>query len=198
MQARDFFAMALNLDDEEIIEDIVTGSSFRHVQHGEILLKEGECQQEMLFLVSGIIRLYYFDVNGQEITDCFAAEPGMPIIARPKLLVPSAVYIEASTDSDMYSIPSAHIDCLLDKHCKLLKIYNNVLMDTFAMHWEIKTMICRNNAMQRYQWFLKTYPRLVDRISNKHVASFLGITPVTLSRLRRTLRENNALKVGEK
>ncbi len=71
-------------------------------------------------------------------------------------------------------------------------------MDAFAMHWEIKTMICRNNAMQRYQWFLKTYPRLVDRISNKHVASFLGITPVTLSRLRRTLRENNALKVGEK
>ena len=50
MQARDFFAMALNLDDEEIIEDIVTGSSFRHVQQGEILLKEGECQQEMLFL----------------------------------------------------------------------------------------------------------------------------------------------------
>ena len=50
-------------------------------------------------------------------------------------------------------------------------------------------MVCRNTAMQRYQWFLEAYPGFIDKVSNKHIASFLGMTPVTLSRLRRVLRE---------
>ena len=43
--------------------------------------------------------------------------------------------------------------------------------------------------MGRYQWFLKKYPGLIDEVSNKHIASFLGMTPVTLSRLRQKLKE---------
>lgn len=192
MQAKEFFSMALGTKDETIVSDVADVSSFRHVQQGELLLKEGEYQQEMMFLVNGIIRFYYFDVNGQEITDCFAGNPGMPIMARPKLLMPSAVYVEAATDSDFFSIPSSEIDRLLGQYSELLQLYNKLLMDVFTMHWEIKTMVCRNTAMQRYQWFLETYPGFIDRVSNKHIASFLGMTPVTLSRLRRVLREKEA------
>ena len=189
MQAKEFFSKALNTDNEEIISDIVGTCSFKHFRQGELLLREGELQQEMMFLVSGIIRFFYFDVNGQEITDCFVADAGIPIMARPRLMLPSAVYIEAEIDSDVFSIPNQEIDKLLNKYSELLQLYNSVLMDVFTLHWEIKTMVCRNTAMQRYQWFLKTYPGFVDIVSNKHIASFLGMTPVTLSRLRRAIRE---------
>lgn len=192
MQAKEFFSMALGTKDETIVSDVADVSSFRHVQQGELLLKEGEYQQEMMFLVNGIIRFYYFDVNGQEITDCFAGSPGMPIMARPKLLMPSEVYVEAATDSDFFSIPSNEVNRLLGQYSELLQLYNKLLMDVFTMHWEIKTMVCRNTAMKRYQWFLETYPGFIDRVSNKHIASFLGMTPVTLSRLRRVLREKEA------
>ena len=50
-------------------------------------------------------------------------------------------------------------------------------------------MIGQESAMVRYHWFMKTYPGLVDHVRDKYVASFLGMTPVTLSRLRRKLRE---------
>lgn len=189
MEAKEFFSMALNIEDDAIISDVASASSFIHVQQGELLLREGERQQEMWFLVNGIIRFFYFDVNGQEITDCFVATPRMPIMARPRLLLTSAVYIEASIDSDLFSIPAQEIDRLLNQYSELLQLYNKVLMDAFTMHWEIKTMVCRNTAMQRYQWFLETYPGFIDKVSNKHIASFLGMTPVTLSRLRRVLRE---------
>ena len=43
--------------------------------------------------------------------------------------------------------------------------------------------------MERYQWFLARYPGLISTVNNKHIASFLGMTPVTLSRLRRQVRE---------
>ena len=49
--------------------------------------------------------------------------------------------------------------------------------------------------MQRYQWFLENYPGLIHTLNNKHIASFLGMTPVTLSRLRHQLRKTE--KVAE-
>lgn len=58
-------------------------------------------------------------------------------------------------------------------------------------HWELKRVLNSCTAVQRYQWFLEEYPGLIDRVSNKYIASFLGMTPVTLSWLRRTLREEN-------
>lgn len=189
MSAEEFFASSLGLRDKNIISELACLSSRRSVRQGDFLLKEGECQQEMLFLIDGVIRFFYIDVNGQEITDCFIAEPGIPIMARPRLNLPSAVYVEAATDSELIGIAAAGVDSMLQRHSELLRIYNRLIMDILDMHWEIKTVVCGNTAMQRYEWFLKKYPGLIDRISHKHIASFLQITPVTLSRLRRVLRE---------
>lgn len=54
-------------------------------------------------------------------------------------------------------------------------------------------MLCHTTAMERYRWFLDEYPGLIDRAPHRHIASFLNVTPVTLSRLRREERRN-ALK----
>ena len=67
-------------------------------------------------------------------------------------------------------------------------MYNRYLVSALEYHWETKMLLYRCTAMERYRWFLSRYPGLIDSISNKHIASFLGMTPVTLSRLRRQLR----------
>ena len=70
-----------------------------------------------------------------------------------------------------------------------MAVYNRYLLKALNVHWELKTMIGQESAMVRYHLFMKTYPGLVDHVRDKYVASFLGMTPVTLSRLRRKLRE---------
>ena len=92
-------------------------------------------------------------------------------------------------DSDFLTIPIPEIQRLLERYSELQRLYNQLLIASFSMHWEIKLTLCRDTAMQKYQWFLQKYPGLVDQISNKYIASFLGMTPVTLSKLRRVLRE---------
>ena len=72
---------------------------------------------------------------------------------------------------------------------ELTEVYNRLLMAALDRHWEIKMLLYRCTAMERYQWFMSHYADIASIVSNRYIASFLGMTPVTLSRLRRKLRE---------
>lgn len=88
-------------------------------------------------------------------------------------------------------VPLAELLQLLDQP-ELLMIYNQQLVHALERHWQVKMMLYQSDAMTRYQWFRKQYPGLENKITGKHLASFMGMTPVTLSRLRRKLREQMA------
>ena len=134
------------------------------VRKNQLLLEAGEVQNHVCFLVRGVFRGFLVEADGRDITDCFAARPGV-------LMIPVTV-----------------VEPMLQGSLELLRMYNRYLVSALEYHWETKMLLYRCTAMERYRWFLSRYPGLIDSISNKHIASFLGMTPVTLSRLRRQLR----------
>lgn len=77
---------------------------------------------------------------------------------------------------------------LREQYSEIVELYNRFLISALNEHWKLKQVLVQYSAIQRYQWFMKEYPGLIDRVSNKHIASFLGMTPVTLSRLRRVIK----------
>ena len=77
----------------------------------------------------------------------------------------------------------------MKQYSSVMQLYNQNLRWSGEYHMEVKRVICSLPAVERYQWFLRKYPGLVDRIANRHIASFLNMTPVTLSRIRKQLRE---------
>lgn len=62
----------------------------------------------------------------------------------------------------------------------------------------VKTILCQNTATQRYDWFCKEYPGLIERVNNRYAASYLGMTPVTFSRLRHGVATKEARENKEK
>lgn len=189
MHPQDVFEKTLGLTDPDLIQELIDACTPLHLKEGDFLIREGDMPTVVPFLLKGIVRGFLFDVNGREITDCFAVQPGIPVMTSADLQVPSPFSMEAMVDSEFLTIPIVEIQRLLEKYSELQQLYNQLLIFSFSMHWEIKLTLCRNTAMQKYQWFLEKYPGLIDRISNKCIASFLGMTPVTLSKLRRVLRE---------
>lgn len=194
MPIGEFYSQNFQLSDPAAISALSTASAPRHLKEGELLLREGEVQQEVPFLVHGVIRGFYFDVNGKEITDCLVVQPGMPAVAMAEIEKRSSLYLEALEESDLLVISVHDVRNLLDEYPVLMKIYNQLLVEAFSAHWELKAIVCRKNATERYKWFLQRYPGLIERISNKYIASFLGITPVTLSRIRRQLRDQKDVR----
>ena len=148
----------------------------------------GEQPETLPFLAEGVLRCYVVDENGRDITDCFVSRPGDAAIGCGGLSAPSVVNIEAITDCQLMFVPLAQLLPLMD-HPQMLRAYTCHLCRALYRHWEIKMLLYQCSAMERYQWFLDHYPGLEQVVSGKHVASFIGITPVTLSRLRHQLKK---------
>ena len=191
MTAYDFYKNILHMTDEKIIQALLRRTEIRHVKAGTFIANQGEMQNYMEFLIQGILRGFYIDSEGREITDCFSMRCGDPAVSTFGPEAPSPISIEASTDCELLSVPIQEIMFWVNSDIDCLKIYNELLKKAMRVHWEIKTITTQHTAIERYQWFLKAYPGLIDHVSNKRIASFLGMTPVTLSRLRRAIREGS-------
>lgn len=189
MDIMDFLTQALQLPDPDLNRRLMELVSVRTLERRDLVIRAGDQQNYVSFLMEGVLRGFFMDVNGHEITDCFCALPGHPAMSCLSLDTPSPISIEALTRSTILTIPVAVAAPLLHSEPHLMRMYNRMLIEALGQHWEIKTALYQYTAAERYQWFLRTYPGLTGCASGRHIASFLGMTPVTLSRLRRALRE---------
>ena len=75
MVGRDFYREALEIEEEELLDKILAITHERHLKKKEVLIQAGETQNQIVFLVSGILRGFFLDAEGREVTDCFGLEP---------------------------------------------------------------------------------------------------------------------------
>lgn len=196
MTVREFYQGVLGICEEGLLEKLEKNSRKRMVKRGEIIQEAGDACPNISFLVSGLFRGFFLDGNGNDVTDCFAYQPGMPLVASLRLNGPSVVSIEALEDSEIIYLDADVIYELVSTRIELAVLYARLLSNALQMHWESKVAVANHSATARYLWFQKQFPGLIHRVSHKYVASFLGMTPVSLSRARRSMGETQGQKVG--
>ena len=191
IKACDFYQNIFHLKDRKLIQELVSATEIRQLKKGEFVVRIGEVQNDVYFLETGIARGYFLDVNGKDVTDCFGFRCGTAAVSfgQLELNIPSPMTIEILEGGNFFCIPVSVVIRLTKHYEEAMTLYNQLLIDAMKAQWELKRVLNSYTAVQRYQWFLEEYPGLIDKVSNKYIASFLGMTPVTLSRLRRTLRE---------
>lgn len=148
-------------------------------------------------LESGIARGYFLDANGKDVTDCFMYHRGESIMSycQLELDIPSPMTIEMIENGSYYCLPISGVIELQKHYSEITLYYNRLLTDSLNMHWRLQQVLNQYTATQRYQWFLEEYPGMIDRVNNKYIASYIGMTPVTLSRIRRSLRDDSGYKM---
>lgn len=180
-----YLAKYIQLSEEEE-EAILELSLFRSFRKGAILLKEGQYSKDGFFVIKGCIRCYYM-VNDEEKTTAFYTESESltPICATNNN--PSEYYISCLEDSIIIVGSVETDDNLFKKFPKLETLCRIVSEDLHS-----KSVVAFDNFKisspeQRYLDFLESRPDLVQRVPQYHLASFLGITPQSLSRMRNRL-----------
>ncbi len=183
MSIEQFLAGQLGITDPALSARLAAAAHRKVLPRGTVVIAMGQRLTSLQILEEGVLRGFAVDERGRDFTDCFVHQPGDVIAGCGALDQPSPVSIEAVTDCHVLVLPMELLQELLCTPA-VLQIYTVQLSAALTRHWEIKTMLYRP-AMERYRWFLRHYPGLEEVVSSKHLASFLGMTPVTLSRLRR-------------
>lgn len=183
MDAEIFLRTVYGVRNEELLREVCAMATVTDVTKGTLLANCGEPQTQIFFLMKGIFRGFFLDIDGREITDCLAYRCGEVAMASFGLNNPAQVNIEMMTAGTVMSLPATGLAALMGKYPEVLVIYNRLLTESLAHNWEMKIVLYQRTARERYEWFQENYPGLIDRISNKYVASFLRMNPVTFSRL---------------
>ena len=187
MELQNFYIETLKLSDIQLVQTLATNTRVKLIKKGEILQHIGDISTELFFLSTGLLRGFLLDSKGKEVTDCFIHAYGTPVVSSIDLGEPSLLCIEALEDSELISVPFSVVLPLVRNNLELITLYNRLLRNSLEMHWKNKTVLIQGTATERYQWFIKRYPGLLDRMSRRYVASFLGMAPVSLSRVRKQL-----------
>lgn len=182
------FAKTLKIDNKKIITHLSEIAEICSFEKGEVILHESETSTFVPFLISRATRGFSADTHGKEITSCFNVNKMEPLVASIPLDAPAIVSIQAVIPSQILCLPTKEIMNMLETDKSLLAYYNQLLNISLQTQVEIKNVLYKYSAMERYKWFLDKYPGLDGKISSKYIASFLNITPVSLSRLRSSLR----------
>lgn len=189
MGIQSFYTEVLELSDANLVRILAANSKIRLLKKGDILQHIGSASTELYFLSKGLLRGFLLDAKGRDVTDCFAYIRGTPVVSCTDLGEPSLICIEALEDSELIAIPFGIVLPLLSRNLYLISLYNRLLRDSLKMHWENKMVLVQYTAAERYQWFLENYPGLIERVNHRYIASFLGMTPVSLSRIRKIIRQ---------
>lgn len=151
---------------------------------GERFVEPGDATGRVGLVRSGLFRFYYVDADGREATKAFRG-PGELAAPYAELLmgVPSRTYIEALEDSELLAARYEDLVALYARHRCWLELGRRVAETFYVTKERREFELLQLPARERYRLFSDEYPGLAGRIPQYHVASYLGITPVALSRL---------------
>lgn len=184
MEIYQFFHKNLRITNDNLIKNLEKKSSLEMIKRKSLLFQKDEFQKEIYFLFNGFFRTFYYDENGREITEYFECESGQMLVTNSVIENESVFYIQAIIDSVVLKIENDSFLDFMKEYPEFSKIYNNVLIESLKKHWKLKEIRCRLNAEKRYEWFLSEYAILNKYVKDKDIASFLGMNPVTLSKIK--------------
>ncbi|MFN3850531.1 MAG: Crp/Fnr family transcriptional regulator [Spirosomataceae bacterium] len=184
-----YISKYISLTSEEI-ETINNQNLIRYYKKNEVLLAEGEHARECYFVLSGCVRAYYL-IDGEERNTEFYIENQSITPVSYQTKQPSEYYLACLEDCILALGNDERNRKLIEKVPKLtsliMQMNNEILIQKTIEFDEFKTY----SPEQRYLNLLEKRPDLVNRVPLYHLASYLGITQVSLSRIRKRISVNS-------
>ena len=169
-------------------EKVIVENAFKpvNIKKGHLWVKEGKVCEHIAFVQNGKLRVFYNDDSGNEITCYFVTQDNF-ISSFTSFLTntPTTENISAIEDSSLRIISKSELETLSEEVSKI-QIFRRVSAENLFITMEKRiAMLQSQTAHERYERMLKENPDIILSVPLQYTASFLGITPQHLSRLRK-------------
>lgn len=173
---------------QDTYSEIQKISAFKRIKAGTQIVKLNEVPSKAYMIVSGIVRSYLITESGKEFNKSFY----LPVSFAASLTAlmkkkPSAFVFETVTDCKIYEINYYKMMDLCNSNPSLKNLYTNILEFLYVQHEKRLINSITLNATARYLELQNQISNVDALISQYHIASYLGITPVQLSRIRKKI-----------
>jgi CRP-like cAMP-binding protein len=156
----------------------------REIASKTVLLNEGEISNSVYFIKKGCLR-QWFNKDGKDITFQFFFE-GQPVASADSFMSrqPSFFTIESIEPSIIISINKPNFDELHKIFPEFHQKFQEYIFERFRNYAQLFLSRIKDNPKERYVDLIKNHPEIIQRVPQHYIASYLGITPVSLSRIR--------------
>ena len=183
---KNFISEYITLSDTEL-EDISTLFKRRTVRKNDYLLRAGNNCKDLVFVQKGCLRLYYL-ADGIEVSVWFSFQHSSAIEIYSFISQkPSNYFLQATEDSEILYLPKHELDKLYHTHPKMQEMMRKFWEEVVLNLIDRFTALQRDSAEERYRDLLSK-PAFLQTIPQKYLASFIGVTPTSLSRIRKHIR----------
>lgn len=145
----------------------------------------GQTAKKLAFVKMGLLRAYYQSSDGEQFNKIFFDNPAI-VGAYTSLITgeKNQINIECLTDCEMVEAEFDKILELYEEHPMIERLNRTIAEDFFVKKEKREISLVMNDASERYKLFQQEYPGLENSVAQYHIASYLGITPTQLSRIR--------------
>ncbi|APZ48173.1 cyclic nucleotide-binding protein [Polaribacter reichenbachii] len=172
---------------QEEINAIVENTQLENFKKGTTILREGQICTKCFFVIEGCLRQYQI-VNGEEKTTAFFCEGEAAVLYSSYLeKKPSKYYLSTIENSILTTGTRTAEKELHKKYPKLENLINTLMPNDYVKSQEHIELLSHYSPEERYQTILKKRPELLNRIPLHLIASYIGVTPESLSRIRKRI-----------
>ncbi|OAV42597.1 Crp/Fnr family transcriptional regulator [Lewinella sp. 4G2] len=172
----------------EAITEVLSCIRRMELEKGAVLLRAGDTCRYLYFVEKGFARGYYHDAEGKESTSWFWSE-GEILVSLESFLrqTPTRENVELLEPAVLYRLSYANLQHLYDKYPDFNRLGRILMEEAFLAAGMINEILRKGSALEKYETLVARHPQLLQRSYLKYIASFLGITQETLSRIRKPI-----------
>tara|TARA_R110002050_G_C8948187_1_gene513128 strand:- start:135 stop:710 length:576 start_codon:yes stop_codon:yes gene_type:complete len=173
---------------EDTFEELQSISEFKRIPAGTQIIKLDEMTSKIYMLVSGVMRCFISTESGKEFNKSFYMP--MSFVGSLTALIkkkPSLFTFETLTDCKVYEVDYYELMVVFKNNLVLKDLHNKTLEGLYIQYEKRLVELVSMDATERYLELRKQNPNIDELISQYHIASYLGITAVQLSRIRRKI-----------
>lgn len=176
------------LPDPALLDDWLSTMKVIQLDSDEVLINAGDPSRHVYLISEGLVRLFYVTEDGKERNKAFYGEGQITgAVSAAMTGAPAPFSIQTLEPTRLIRAEFQALSSQASNHLALSQLLLGLLSDAFIRNEQREAILLTGNAEQRYRWVTEHEPHWLERVPQYHIASYLGVDAVSLSRLKRKL-----------
>lgn len=189
LDIRAFYRDTLGVQGDDVLDLYTKNTSYVYRNKGEVFIHPGEPVTMVRFVISGVSRSHVLGPEGEDNVICFGFRYGQPLLGASSLSAKTILFQEAVTDMELLEIPAFIVQQGIRMEFANAAVYERLISEDYDRQTQVQIALSTLKGEDRYRWFCKDYADIVDVVPQNYIASFLGLQPQSLSRIKRQMKE---------